>query len=95
MKQYNAFVNAQLVLYPLVMWLQGDFMVGRWVEGWEGENTEDRRKVEELNVQHSTFNVQHRIKEIWLSSKKVGDFIKVLRTKPWSLTLYGLRHVPA
>ena len=27
------------------------------------------------------------------SSQKVGDFIKVLHAKPWSLTLYGLRHV--
>ncbi|MCK4628162.1 MAG: hypothetical protein KAT56_04120, partial [Sedimentisphaerales bacterium] len=33
------------------------------------------------------------IYEIWFSSKKLGDFIKVLCTKPWSLTLYGLRHV--
>ncbi len=30
-----------------------------------------------------------------LSSEKVGDFIKVLITRPWSLTLYGLRHVLA
>jgi len=35
------------------------------------------------------------IRYFWFSSQKVGDFIKVLRTKPWSLTLYGLRHVPA
>jgi len=27
--------------------------------------------------------------------RRVGDFIKVLYAKPWSLTLYGLRHVPA
>jgi len=29
----------------------------------------------------------------WFSSEKVGDFIKVLCTKPRSLTRYGLRHV--
>ena len=33
------------------------------------------------------------IKEIRFSSQRVGDFIKVLHTKPWSLTLYGLRQV--
>jgi hypothetical protein len=42
----------------------------------------------------SSYNIP-RGKKIRFNSNKVDAFFKVLITRPWSLTLYGLRHVPA
>jgi len=69
------------------MWLQGCFVgtgykgrgwrVGSrgWekCERWEGENTEDRRNVEKMNIEHSTSNPpMAEIKEILNAEERVG-----------------------
>ena len=72
MKQYIAFINAQLVLYPLEMWVQGDFIAGRRVEGYKSRRVGEWKKNRTSNIQSAAGGPMAEIKEIWFNSNKVG-----------------------